>query len=174
MIRRLSCIFLRDCRDVVIALCARPAAAQDNYEIQVYGADTVEPGHTMVELHSNFTIDGSKTMIDGVYPTNHAEHETIEITHGFTDWFETGFYIFTSARSGHGLAVGGRSHPAARSRSPESGTGRWASAFRTRSATSGGNFPWTRGRGRFGRSSTRRSGDGIGRSTRRSTGHFTG
>jgi len=84
------------------ALCARPAAAQDNYEIQVYGADTVEPGHTMVELHSNFTIDGSKEMIDGVYPTNHAEHETIEITHGFTDWFETGLYIFTSARDGLG------------------------------------------------------------------------
>jgi len=29
-------------------------------------------------------------------------HETIEITHGFNDWFETGFYIFTSARSGNG------------------------------------------------------------------------
>ena len=83
-------------------LLATPAQAQDNYEIQVYGADTVEPGHTMVELHSNFTIDGSKEMVDGLYPTNHAEHETIEITHGFTDWFETGFYIFTSARSGQG------------------------------------------------------------------------
>jgi hypothetical protein len=57
----------------------------------------------MAELHSNFTIDGSKTRIDGLYPTNHAEHETIEITHGFTDWFETGFYIFTSARSGQGI-----------------------------------------------------------------------
>ncbi len=84
------------------ALGARPAAAQDNYEIQVYGADMVEPGHTMLELHSNFTIDGSKQMVNGLYPTNHALHETIEITHGFTDWFETGFYIFTSARSGQG------------------------------------------------------------------------
>src|ERR1051326_4054341 len=28
--------------------------------------------------------------------------ETIEITHGFNDWFETGFYIFTSARNGSG------------------------------------------------------------------------
>jgi hypothetical protein len=80
-----------------------PARAQDNYEIQVYSYDQVEPGHTMVELHSNFTIDGSKSMVDGLYPTNHAEHETIEITHGFTDWFETGFYIFTSSRSGQGI-----------------------------------------------------------------------
>lgn len=34
------------------------AKAQDNYEIQVYGADTVAPKTLMVELHSNFTIDG--------------------------------------------------------------------------------------------------------------------
>jgi hypothetical protein len=85
------------------AILSAPARAQDNYEIQVYAYDTVEPGHTMIELHSNFTIDGSKTVQSGVLPTNHAEHETIEITHGFTDWFETGFYIFTSARSGQGV-----------------------------------------------------------------------
>jgi hypothetical protein len=80
----------------------QPARAQDNYEIQVYGADTVQPGHTMVELHSNFTFEGSKAVEDGVRPTEHAWHETIEITHGFNDWFETGFYIFTSARNGDG------------------------------------------------------------------------
>jgi hypothetical protein len=84
----------------MLSLC--PAFGQDNYEIQVYGADTVEPHSTMVEVHSNFTVDGSKTVIDGVQPTNHALHETIEITHGFNKWFETGFYIFTSARSGSG------------------------------------------------------------------------
>jgi Putative MetA-pathway of phenol degradation len=85
-----------------LALIPSSAVAQDNYEIQVYGADLVDPGHTMVELHSNFTIDGSKLTINGLYPTNHAEHETIEITHGFTDYFECGFYIFTSINSGHG------------------------------------------------------------------------
>src|SRR5437660_629971 len=80
-----------------------PAAAQENYEIQVYPYDTVEPGHTMLELHSNFAFQGSKTSEAGMLPTNHQLHETIEITHGFTDWFETGFYIFTSAKSGQGL-----------------------------------------------------------------------
>ncbi len=46
---------------LLLAACFAPRAfAQDNYEIQVYDAETVEPGHTMVELHSNFTIDGSK------------------------------------------------------------------------------------------------------------------
>jgi hypothetical protein len=78
------------------------ARAQDNYEIQVYGVDTVEPGATMIELHSNFTFQGAKTIIDGVRPTNHALHETIEITHGWNSWFETGFYIFTSANPGYG------------------------------------------------------------------------
>jgi len=29
-------------------------------------------------------------------PTEHALHETSEITQGVNDWFETGFYIFTS------------------------------------------------------------------------------
>jgi hypothetical protein len=85
------------------SLLSAPAQAQENYEIQVYGYDQVEPGHTMVELHSNFTFQGSKTSADGLLPTNHQLHETVEITHGFTDWFETGFYIFTSSKSGQGV-----------------------------------------------------------------------
>ncbi|MGB9514303.1 MAG: hypothetical protein WBU20_21645, partial [Candidatus Acidiferrum sp.] len=84
------------------SLSANVATAQDNYEIQVYGSELVAPGNTMVELHSNFTFQGFKSSVDGMYPTNHQLHETVEITHGFSDWFETGFYIFTSAQSGVG------------------------------------------------------------------------
>jgi hypothetical protein len=76
--------------------------AQDNYEIQVYGADTVPPGETMVELHSNYTIDGQTETINGVLPSNHAFHETLEVTHGFTPWFETGFYVFSSIQPNEG------------------------------------------------------------------------
>ena len=79
------------------------AHAQGNYEIQVYGADTVAPRSTMVELHSNFTADGQRRFIDGVAPTYRAEHETIEITQGVNDWSEVGFYIFTSEQSGTGI-----------------------------------------------------------------------
>ncbi|MGA2355444.1 MAG: hypothetical protein ABSG02_13195 [Terriglobales bacterium] len=78
------------------------ARAQDNYEIQVYSAELVPKGSTMVEIHSNFTVDGSKQYINGVAPTNHAEHETLEITQGITSWFETGFYVFTSIQNGDG------------------------------------------------------------------------
>lgn len=81
---------------------ARFASAQDNYEIQVYGSDLVPPRNTMVEFHTNFTVDGSTTVEDGVQPSNHALHETLEITHGFTDWFETGFYVFTSIQPNGG------------------------------------------------------------------------
>lgn len=93
--------------------------AQTDYEIQVYGSDTVEPGVTMVELHSNFTFAGSKMFIGPMLPTEHAEHETVEITHGWNDWFETGFYIFTSYNPGYGYAwVGDHIRP--RVRVPES------------------------------------------------------
>jgi hypothetical protein len=84
-----------------LAMClCTTALAQDNYEIQVYESDTVPAGTTMVEIHSNFTIDGQKTVVNGVLPSNHAEHETLEITQGWTSWFETGFYVFSSIQPG--------------------------------------------------------------------------
>ena len=70
--------------------------AQSNYEIQVYGSEQVAKDTTMFELHSNFTSQGSILPVDGVLPTNHSLHETIEITRGITNWFEVGFYIFTN------------------------------------------------------------------------------
>jgi len=86
--------------------------AQDNYEIQVYGSETVDPGRTMVELHSNYTANGFTTKIDGQLPDNHVEHETIEITHGWTPWFETGFYFFNSIGSeGRTAYVGSHIRP---------------------------------------------------------------
>jgi hypothetical protein len=105
---------------VLLPVFQSPSAlAQDNYEIQVYGSETVAPRTTMVELHSNFTEEGSKTVVDGVLPTNHAEHETVEITQGVTDWFETGFYIFTTIQSDGGWQwVGDHIRP--RFRVPES------------------------------------------------------
>jgi hypothetical protein len=73
------------------------ARAQDNYEIQVYGAELVPRGATMVELHSNYTFRNSDDSTPGVRSSRHAMHETIEITHGFSEWLEVGVYVFTSA-----------------------------------------------------------------------------
>jgi hypothetical protein len=102
----------------LLMLAAACAWGQDNYEIQVYGSETVEPTATMFELHTNFTFQGSKTVVDGVYPTEHQWHETLEITHGFNDWFETGFYIFSAASLRDGWQYAG-SHIRPRFRIPE-------------------------------------------------------
>jgi hypothetical protein len=83
--------------------CGTKGVAQGNYEIQVYGSDTVAPKTTMLELHSNFTPEGQIHIINGVYPTNHQEHETVEITQGINSWSEVGFYIFTSEKNGEGV-----------------------------------------------------------------------
>ncbi len=94
--------------------------AQDNYEIQVYGSETMDKGRTMVELHSNYTLSGSNAFgANGTLPTNHVEHETIEITHGWTTWFETGFYIFNSVGGGGRTAYVG-SHIRPRVAAPDS------------------------------------------------------
>ena len=85
---------------MLIAICgwpgSTPAAAQDLYEIQVYPYETVEPGHTMLEFHTNFIPSGTKTTEDGVYANHHQFHVTMEVTHGFTPFFETGFYLETA------------------------------------------------------------------------------
>jgi hypothetical protein len=91
---------LRTPLPIVILLLAIPSMyGQGNYEVQVYGSDLAPKGVTMVELHTNFTASGSKETIDGVLPTNHALHLTLEVTHGWNEWFETGFYQFTSLQS---------------------------------------------------------------------------
>ena len=77
----------------------------------------------MIELHSNFAVDGSKVPVDGTQPTNHALHETAEITQGFTPgskpdsifspapglavawilWARTFARVFASRQNGVGL-----------------------------------------------------------------------
>jgi len=112
-LKRLLAVFA-----LALAACCA-ARAQGNYEIQVYGADTVHPRTTMVELHSNYTADGQRETINGVQPTYHAVHETVEITQGVTDWSEVGFYIFTSVTDAHGWQwVGDHIRP--RVRAPDS------------------------------------------------------
>ena len=79
------------------------ARAQENYEIQVYGSALVPVHQTMLELHSNFTARGSTLGSNGTFATNHAIHETVEITHGFSEWFELGLYLFVSERGPEGV-----------------------------------------------------------------------
>src|ERR1700744_3206480 len=101
------------CACLLFLLANTAVKAQENYEIQVYGSETVEKGRTMVELHTNNTLSGSKTTDEfGMLPTNHVQHETIEITHGWNNWFETGFDFFNSIGSdGRTAYVGSHIRP---------------------------------------------------------------
>ena len=97
---------------IFAVLLSTAVKAQDNYEIQVYGSETVDSGRTMVELHSNYTANGFTKPVEGQLPDNHVIHETIEITHGWTPWFETGFYFFNSIGSeGRTAYVGSHIRP---------------------------------------------------------------
>ncbi len=90
---------------IFVGACAVPstAAAQGGaYEIQVYASELVPRGRTMFELHSNVTPIGQRRPPDGTQPTDNAVHETLVITHGFSEWFEIGSYLFTSLRAGDG------------------------------------------------------------------------
>jgi hypothetical protein len=110
--------YLRHFAAGLIFFAAAILHAQGNYEVQVYGSELVAPKVTMVEVHSNFTASGTKGVADGVLPTNHAEHETLEITHGFNEWFECGFYVFTSIQPDGGWSYVG-SHVRPRFSVPE-------------------------------------------------------
>src|SRR4051812_13545389 len=90
----------------VIVIClaiATSARAQDLFEIQVYPYETVPPGRTMVELHNNFFPSGTRVAPAGEFAMNHQAHTTLEVTHGFTDYFECAGYLVTASHvPGHG------------------------------------------------------------------------
>jgi hypothetical protein len=82
---------------------AGPASGQDLFEIQVYPYETVAPGRTMVELHTNFFPDGTVATAPGEFANHHQVHTTLEVTHGFTQYFECAGYLVTAAHvPGHG------------------------------------------------------------------------
>jgi hypothetical protein len=71
----------------------------------VYGSQTQQKNSTIFELHSNYTFDGGRQIVDGVIPSNHSLHETLEITQGITDNFEIGAYMFTNYTPGYGYKI---------------------------------------------------------------------
>ena len=92
---------------LIFILCCATAVAQNNYEIQVYASQTQAKGSTMFELHSNYAFSGSTEIVNGVLPSNHSLHETVEITTGITPVFETGVYLFTNYTPGYGYQIVG-------------------------------------------------------------------
>jgi hypothetical protein len=79
---------------IYFTLIAVVCVAQADNEIQVYASPTIGNKRTIVELHSNYTFRGSKFLANRKL-ANYT-HETLEITHGFANDFEIGFYTFTT------------------------------------------------------------------------------
>jgi hypothetical protein len=94
------------------------ASAQDLFEIQVYPYLTVPKGRTMVEGHSNYFTTGTLETPPGEFPLDRQAHATLEVTHGFTDYFECAGYLVTAAHvPGQGThVVGARIRPRMRFR----------------------------------------------------------
>ena len=83
------------------------ACAQDNFEIEVYGSETLTRGETGVELQSNFNVEGVDAPSVRTYPTEHSLNATVEISHGFTDWLQGSFYVLTSVHTAYGWKFAG-------------------------------------------------------------------
>lgn len=79
-------------------LVPSPAAAQETFQIQVQGSQTVGPGSTTVESFSSIAPRGTTRTEDGVVPSQGAFHETVQITQGWTSWLETGVSVLTSVQ----------------------------------------------------------------------------
>src|SRR5206468_1414221 len=92
----------------LVAGAAASSPAQDLFEIQVYPYETVAPGRTMVELHNNFFPSGTKDALPGEFAQHHQAHTTLEVTHGFTQYFECAGYLVTASHvPGHGAEYAG-------------------------------------------------------------------
>jgi hypothetical protein len=71
----MGCLRATLCLAFVLAasgLRVEPAAAQGNFEIQVYGSETTASGTTMFELHSNAAIRGTTPENAGPIRSTHS------------------------------------------------------------------------------------------------------
>jgi hypothetical protein len=96
---------MRKLASIILLSISIPVFAQENYEIQVYASPTMTKGSTIFELHSNFTFAGERKVLEGVRPAYHSLHETVEVTHGITENFELGFYLFTNYTAQYGYKI---------------------------------------------------------------------
>ena len=96
---------VRKLTSIILFFISLAVCSQENYEIQVYASPTMVKGQTIFELHSNFTFSGEKNIVEGVRPAFHSLRETLEITHGITENFEIGIYLFTNYTHPYGYKI---------------------------------------------------------------------
>lgn len=77
-------------------LVARPAAAVDPFEIQVYDGTANSPGVPGIELHVNRVFDGRRVAAAPELPLHHQSHFTLEPSFGVLPYLELGGYLQTA------------------------------------------------------------------------------
>lgn len=84
-----------------LVLLSLSGYSQADNEIQVYASPTIGKNRTIYEMHLNYTFIGPKLM----HTPRDARwfNSTLEITHGFAENFEIGFYAFTGIMPGDGF-----------------------------------------------------------------------
>jgi hypothetical protein len=94
----------------VLACASTPAAAQNLFEVQVFPDETIERGETEIEFH-NVLIPASAAQT-GSSPAGHT-HLSVEMSHGWTDAFETGIFVETAPdpEDGHAAISGWHVRP---------------------------------------------------------------
>jgi len=84
---------------IISLLFSSNVCAQAESEIQVYASPTAQKNSSLFELHSNYTFEGPRY---GPLPVEPDASKTLnlslEFTHGITNNFELGFYIFTALK----------------------------------------------------------------------------
>jgi hypothetical protein len=80
---------------MLLAASAGRALAQNLFEVQVFPDETLEPGETAVEFHNVLMPSGTRLADRMLDPSSHL-HLSFEVSHGWTNAFETGLFVETS------------------------------------------------------------------------------
>jgi hypothetical protein len=83
---------------LLVVAAASTAHAQDEFEIQVYDAETAHEGEPGLELHLNHHL---------IHAAPDQTHATFEPHYGLTEWAELGGYFQTSVTTGGDFAYAG-------------------------------------------------------------------
>jgi len=84
---------------VALTLFAASAQAQDRFEVQVYDSETARPWTPGLEVHTNYSAQGStETSPEGELPTQHVARITFEPHLGLNEFSELGAYFQTAVQ----------------------------------------------------------------------------
>jgi hypothetical protein len=86
------------CVMLMLPAASGRAFAQNLFEVQVFPDENLARGETDLEFHNVFMPSGTRLPDQTLDPSRHV-HVSAEITHGWSDSFETGFFLETSPSS---------------------------------------------------------------------------